>query len=48
MLNAILKFSIQHRWFVLLLTAAAAAVGAHSLSRLPIDAVPDISNRIVP
>jgi cobalt-zinc-cadmium resistance protein CzcA len=47
MLNAILKFCIQHRWFVLLLTVGAAAVGVHSLARLPIDAVPDISSKIV-
>lgn len=47
MLNRTLKFSIQHRWLVLMLTLAAAAVGAYSLSRLPIDAVPDISSKIV-
>jgi cobalt-zinc-cadmium resistance protein CzcA len=47
MLNHILKFSIQHRWLVLLLTLGAGALGAASLARLPIDAVPDISSRIV-
>ncbi len=47
MLSHILKFCIQHRWFVLLVTVAVAAVGAFEMMRLPIDAVPDISNRIV-
>ena len=47
MLNHILKFSIQHRWLVLMLTLGAAALGVSSLLRLPIDAVPDITNRIV-
>src|SRR3954471_15075315 len=44
MLERLLKFSIQNRWMVVLLVFAAAAVGAHSLRRLPIDAVPDITN----
>ncbi|MGN6369676.1 MAG: efflux RND transporter permease subunit [Phycisphaerae bacterium] len=44
MLQALLRFSVQNRWLVLLLTIAAAAVGAFALKRLPIDAVPDITN----
>jgi cobalt-zinc-cadmium resistance protein CzcA len=47
MLAAILRFSIQHRYLVLLLTLGVAAVGAASLARLPIDAVPDITNNQV-
>ena len=47
MLERILKFSIEHRWLVVLLTVLAAAVGAWSLRRLPIDAVPDITNNQV-
>jgi cobalt-zinc-cadmium resistance protein CzcA len=47
MLNHILKYSVRHRWIVLLLTIGAAALGAVSLARLPIDAVPDISSKIV-
>ncbi|MFO0831452.1 MAG: CusA/CzcA family heavy metal efflux RND transporter [Phycisphaerales bacterium] len=47
MLASVLHFSIKNRWLVVLLTAAAAAVGAWSLSRLPIDAVPDITNNQV-
>ncbi len=47
MLSHVLRLSIQHRWFVLMLTASAAVLGFFSLLRLPIDAVPDISNKIV-
>lgn len=43
----ILRFSIQHRFLVLLLTMGAAIAGAFSLQRLPIDAVPDITNKQV-
>ncbi|RIK99967.1 MAG: CusA/CzcA family heavy metal efflux RND transporter [Proteobacteria bacterium] len=44
MLERILRVSLRARWAVLLATAAAAALGAVSLARLPIDAVPDITN----
>ena len=47
MLERVLKFAIQHRWMIVLFTAFAAAVGAWSLRRLPIDAVPDITNNQV-
>ena len=47
MLERILRFSIDHRWLVLLLTLAAGATGVWSLTRLPIDAVPDITNNQV-
>src|SRR5262245_46520866 len=47
MLERIIKFSIQNRWLVVLLTLIVAAIGAHSLYRLPIDAVPDITNNQV-
>ncbi len=47
MLERILKFSIEHRVLILLLTLAAAALGAYSLRQLPIDAVPDITNNQV-
>jgi cobalt-zinc-cadmium resistance protein CzcA len=43
----ILAFSVHQRWLVVLLTLAAAALGIWSLSRLPIDAVPDITNNQV-
>jgi cobalt-zinc-cadmium resistance protein CzcA len=47
MLERVIKFSIQNRWLVVLLTLIVAAIGVHSLSRLPIDAVPDITNNQV-
>ena len=47
MLEQILQFSIARRGFVVLATIALAVVGAFSLMRLPIDAVPDITNNQV-
>ena len=47
MLDRILSFSVTNRALVVLLTLAAAAVGGLALLRLPIDAVPDITNRQV-
>jgi len=47
MLERILHFSIQHRGLVVLLTIAVAGIGAWSLTVLPIDAVPDITNNQV-
>jgi cobalt-zinc-cadmium resistance protein CzcA len=47
MLEHVLHFSIKNRWFIVVLTILAAAVGAWSLKRLPIDAVPDITNNQV-
>ena len=44
MLDAIVRFALARRWLVLAGTAVAAAVGAYSFGRLPIDAVPDITN----
>jgi len=40
----ILAFSIVHRYLVLLLISGIAVIGVFSLGRLPIDAVPDITN----
>lgn len=44
MLEKLLQFSIRHRWFVLLATLGVAALGVFNFQRLPIDAVPDITN----
>src|ERR1700759_409300 len=44
MIERILGFSVRNRWLVLLCTLAAALWGAWSLTKLPIDAVPDIPN----
>ena len=43
-LARVLTGSIERRWLVLLLTAGMAALGLWSSQRLPIDAVPDITN----
>jgi heavy metal efflux system protein len=47
MIARIVTFSVERRWFVLLLTAIAAIAGTLALQRLPIDAVPDITNNQV-
>jgi heavy metal efflux system protein len=44
MIERILEFSIRRPWVIVTLTLAMAAIGAYSYSRLPIDAVPDITN----
>ena len=47
MLQRILQFAIANRYLVVVITLVLALVGAMSLSRLPIDAVPDITNNQV-
>jgi cobalt-zinc-cadmium resistance protein CzcA len=47
MLERVLHFSIEHRWLLVLLTIALAGLGVYNLQRLPIDAVPDITNKQV-
>jgi cobalt-zinc-cadmium resistance protein CzcA len=44
MLEKLLQLSIRRRWVVLGLTLLAAALGVYNFTRLPIDAVPDITN----
>ena len=44
MLERILRFAIHQRWLVLLATLGMAALGVYNYQRLPIDAVPDITN----
>jgi len=44
MLERLLRLSIRQRGLVLLLTALVAALGVYNFQRLPIDAVPDITN----
>lgn len=44
MFERITRFSIEHRWIVMLAVLLMAAVGAFSYKKLPIDAVPDITN----
>ncbi len=47
MISHILSLSVQQRWLVLLLAVLTVAFGVWSLSKLPIDAVPDITNNQV-
>ena len=44
MIERIVEFSVRRRWLVMLVTLVAAASGFWSLTRLPIDAVPDVTN----
>ncbi len=44
MLASLIRSAIHHRWLVLVLTLGLGAVGAYQFQRLPIDAVPDITN----
>jgi heavy metal efflux system protein len=44
MLDAIVERSIRNRWIVLLAVLGIAAFGGYNYLRLPIDAVPDITN----
>ncbi len=44
MIDRILHLAIERRWLVLLAAFAIAALGAWNYQRLPIDAVPDITN----
>jgi cobalt-zinc-cadmium resistance protein CzcA len=44
MLDKLIEFSIRQRALVLLATLALVGIGAYSFTRLPIDAVPDITN----
>jgi cobalt-zinc-cadmium resistance protein CzcA len=44
MIERIIDFSVRRRWLVLLITLAAVVSGFWSLTKLPIDAVPDVTN----
>lgn len=47
MIERLLRISIRFRWAVVLLTALVAAFGVSQLLKVPIDAVPDITNKQV-
>lgn len=47
MLDAIIRFSIRQKLIIGLMTLALIAWGSYSLTRLPIDAVPDITDNQV-
>ncbi len=44
MIDGILSFAIRRRWLVMIAVVAMAVYGALNFARLPIDAVPDITN----
>src|SRR5215210_7889763 len=44
MFERLLKLSIAQRWFVLLAVLAMALLGIYNYQKLPIDAVPDVTN----
>ena len=44
MFERIIRFAIERRWLVMLAVFAMAAVGIYNYQKLPIDAVPDITN----
>src|ERR671922_128264 len=47
MLERVIQLSIAHRVLFVLLTIVVAGLGGAALQRLPIDAVPDITNKQV-
>ncbi|HWW06970.1 CusA/CzcA family heavy metal efflux RND transporter [Collimonas sp.] len=44
MFERIIRFSIEQRWLIMLAVFAMAALGIYNYQKLPIDAVPDITN----
>jgi cobalt-zinc-cadmium resistance protein CzcA len=44
MFERIIRFSIDQRWLVMIAVLGMAALGIYSYQKLPIDAVPDITN----
>ncbi len=44
MLDAIIRSAINQRWLVMFVVIGAAGLGVYNYQRLPIDAVPDITN----
>jgi cobalt-zinc-cadmium resistance protein CzcA len=47
MFKTIIEASVRFRWFVVIAVSLVAALGLFELTKLPIDAVPDITNRQV-
>ncbi len=44
MINQLIEISVKKRWLVVALTLVMACVGLYNATKLPIDAVPDITN----
>src|SRR5215217_284449 len=47
MIGSIISLSVRARWLVAFLTLVVVAIGAWQITKLPIDAVPDVTNRQV-
>jgi len=47
MLSRIIRFSLQHKFIILLSTTAIIGFGIYSLTQIPIGAVPDVTNNQV-
>jgi hypothetical protein len=47
MITRLLSVSVQAHWPVVFLTVMVAAYGSYELTRLPLDALPDITNKQV-
>ena len=47
MVSRLLQFAIDQRWLMLLLAAGVVVLGVYDFTRLPIDAVPDITSKQV-
>jgi heavy metal efflux system protein len=43
-LEKLIHFSIRQRWLIMIIVFALSAIGVHNFGKLPIDAVPDITN----
>ncbi|MCK0131355.1 hypothetical protein MWU59_07535 [Flavobacteriaceae bacterium F08102] len=44
MINKFINYSIHHKFVIGLFTLALVIAGTYSLNKVPIDAVPDITN----
>ena len=47
MISRVVSLSVQAHWLVVFLAAIVAAYGSYELTRLPLDALPDITNKQV-
>lgn len=44
MINPLISFAVERRWLVLFATVLLAGLGFYNMAKLPVDAVPDITN----
>src|SRR6201987_1153392 len=47
MITRLLSFCVRAHWFIVVFAAVVAAYGSYELTRLPLDALPDITNKQV-